>query len=273
MTHLFPDRSLVAGVALALGLSQLLAGKFRQLNEAISRIAAGHYDYQVDSSTIEEVRDLGNTLETMGTIAVDALIRSRNILKEGEQFRSEADLAATYKDRLWQPFDLQLGPVSVVARLFGRELGGEFLDVFSTETGHFALSGQVAADGTMTSVVTASAVLALIRRELTIHGPDKTLQRIGELFDILALDLLFWDQSPRLSRWSIRQGESGARQTDIELRDDVVLAVYHFDERATETVEALHATFPRLAPHALMQDLEHLIGPKAQGSLILIVRI
>jgi hypothetical protein len=259
------------GIAVVLLTSVLITREVRTLSETAGRIAGGALDVQARPSPIQEVADLGNTFNTMGAVLRDVLSKTRRSLIEGEQFRTDTELADTYATLFRPPLDVTTGGI----RFFGGAVGdrgiGAIWLVADPGDGPCAVIGHVAEIETIEASVAASSAIRFLQDLLPAHGIERSLGEAAALFtfsDLLCLQV-------RRGRGGVEAVETcrcsstdpdPARQTHASVLPH---AIHTLGSEVDPIVDRYLELFGALPVDELWRDLVAALPPDATGVLVI----
>jgi HAMP domain-containing protein len=259
------------GVLAALYISRLVTREVRDLQEAAMEVKEGNLERQIQSGSIQEVADLGNTFNTMSDVLKDTLLKTRRSLAEGEQFRTDDDLAQAYIELFWLPLQMTLGNVRVVAQQIGKLPVGNFYGAFEARGQNYALVGQVKETEALDTAITASAAFSLIRQELQKREPESVFETVKTLFDFERVECYCWDPAAATVEKGSLSGSGALLRETLPLPPGKTVAVHTFSEATRSLVERYLGFFEEsLSPEALLSDLVALLPAEEQGSLLLL---
>lgn len=260
------------GTLAALFISGVIARKIRELTEAARAVVEGDYNRRVDIETIQEVIDLGNTFNTMSSVLEEVLSRTKRELIDGEQFRTQADLAKAYNETLWKPREETFGDVEVAARLISGRPTGDFFGVFQVASGSiYATLGRVRAEEDLDSVTLASAAFSLIRQGLDKCEPKQVFRNVCELLDVETWQCICWNEGGSEVQWLGHNPDGDLPlQGTMSLQERTPLAFHTLGKVADEKIDSYVKLFGHLRPTELMEDLMVVLAEESEGGLIII---
>jgi HAMP domain-containing protein len=262
---------LLVGTVVALGVSGLVTHEVQDLTRAAVDVKLGNLDRSIQPGRIQEVGDLAGTFNTMSAVLKDVLSQTRRTLIEGEQFRTEEDLAEVYNELFWPPLSSCHDGVAAAARQIGKGAAGSFHALLTSPHGGCAVVGRVGGSSPVTAALEASAACLLLQQEVAATDADTALRRVKELFDVERLECLCWDRATMAGcRWSFSAAAGcGAREpVCFEPGRPLLLSTLRADVQ--ETVNRYASRFARLSPEELLADINAALPPGEEGSLMIL---
>jgi hypothetical protein len=269
---------LLLGLMVVTALSGLVTREIRGLTGAVREVQSGNMSPRLQPGRIQEVADLSNTFSTLTDVQQDVLTRTRRMLIEGEQFRTEADLACCYVEQCCTPLGLDLGGVRIAARHVSagspadRRASGSFYDAFRTPAGLCcALVGQVTLAGALQSAIEASAAGACLRRELSERPPQAALATALTRFSFDRLACLCWRPDHETADfWQYTAAGAPPERSAVPLRPQVARALHTFAPEPAALIQCYVEAFAALSPAELLEDLAAALPSGAAGSLLVL---
>ena len=263
------------GLVAALLISYIITYKISQLNKAALIVEAGHYDYQVNITMIQEMVDLSNTFNTMSSILGEVLARTKRTLIEGEQFRTDRDLANHFKQKFSQPIEGTFNNVSVAARVFTKNATGDFCGVLEVDKkGTYVVIGRITVkgDGEIDSVITASAAYNFIRQRLIYQEPRAVFEDAKDLFELKKFKCMFWDKSAAIIKVYDYRNFILSEES-FSLEDNRLLFFDTLSADNSKKVMFIVKNYIHHLPEDLMRDILNMIDDDGTGSLVLLSRV
>lgn len=171
----------IIGLIIAGIVSYLISREVRSLSATAALISSGNLDVQASPGHIQEIGDLGNTFNTMSDVLKDVLSRTKRSLIEGEQFRTHAELAASYAGMFRPPVSEEVGGLHVAVSTSGQDFG-LFWTAFETGGTVCIALGHLTAEDDVSTVIAASAATRYLKHRLTKDDAGDTISEIVDLF-------------------------------------------------------------------------------------------
>lgn len=275
---------LLLGLLVATALSGLVTREVEALTDTVVEVQGGNLDMESQSGHIQEVSDLANTFNTMTDVLRDVLSRTRRALIEGEQFRTDADLARVYLEQCCPPLRADLGGVRVAARRVGPGSAalaapagkdaaptGAFYTAFEAVPGEYcAAAGRVKASGKLESAIEASAVAAHLRRAVGEQAPEAALADLAEQFSLESLECLYWRTgADAADGWNLMASAPLTRRS-VPLHLHVAIVLHPFEGDTAALIDRYARAFAALPPEELLEDLAAALPTTASGSLMVV---
>lgn len=175
-------------------ISQIITRDVNGLSSAASNILKGNLesgvtddpggkitDIRITEGRLQEVADLSNTFNTMNDVLQDILSRSKRTMIEGEQFRSNAELANAYLERYRPPISVTLNGLRIAANAVGVSPGA-FWDVFEYDGSAYVILGQINGGDSLTSAVSAASVKEFLVNRIKSSGIDSAISDVNAIF-------------------------------------------------------------------------------------------
>lgn len=257
------------GILVASLLTRLITREVHALNLAAVEVTAGNLNRQIQAGRIQEIEDLGNTFNTMSDVLRDVLSKTRRALIEGEQFRTEANLAQAYREQFAPPLRASLGAARVAAEHFGARPTGSFYDAFSLPDGACALVGRVGEGASLDAVMTASAARSLLRQDLERLPPEEVFASAGALFPLDRLEIVVWKDGGPAKAWRLDPETGTARRRELPTEP---ILLHTFDAATGARIEQYARLFGHLSPEDLMTDIRIAVSADREGCLLILKR-
>lgn len=184
---------LVIGGVVALIVSSLLEGELRRLTRAAAGIDAGEY-VAPPAGRVAEVTDLANTFGVLAGSIAEVRARSHRAYAENDQFRTEEDLLALYRETFLPPQITERAGVRTCLAATA-DAAGVFFDAGPAGDQARLCFGRVAGPATIRTATLASAIgRELVDRLARGDGPAQALAGTAALFALESASVLTWHQ-------------------------------------------------------------------------------
>jgi len=271
---------IVVGLIITLLVSWLISREVRDLSRTAALISSGNLDVQASPGHIQEIGDLGNTFNTMSDVLKDVLSRTKRSLIEGEQFRTHAELAASYAGMFRPPISEDVGGMRVAVTAAGQDFG-LFWTAFETAGTICIALGHLRGDDDVDTVITASAATRYLKHRLTREEAGAT---IGEIVDLFKPDFFecYCLTGDAVDHWTLvpiddarKTGEG--HQTLNALRPAVqsypagsrtLWTIHRFSPNADALVEQYVRVFGHHGPDDLVHDIVAALPTGTEGALL-----
>jgi hypothetical protein len=266
--------ALGAGLSLLVGLFAMevivvpVVGGLRKLRESADRALEGETLAHSGTHHIQEIGDLAQTFDTVGTLLNEAVEKTKRTLVENEQLRTPADLASAFHTRFNRVFQAELGRVSASACLVGADPGGAFFGCHSDEGEIRAFVGVVAAPDELQQAIQASAARAYLVDALARLPVAEAFSAAASFFTISSWQCAAWPLKGRPVVWSGRSGVSGVAQA--EANPDAPLCIHTPRAAHQAMVDACLANFKTLPANELLANLVSLADIEVRGALLVL---
>jgi len=261
------------GVIASLFLSGMFTRKIRELGAAADEVSGGNLDLEIEVGTIQEVSDLSNTFNTMSSVLKNVLSKIRRALIEGEQFRTQADLARLYVEEFWKPLDMRCGNLLVAGRMLGHNSVGAVMSVVEIDNSCHAFVGFVRRGAEVVTATRASAVCSFVHQELGSRPVGDVLNEAVSIFDIESLHYLHCPaDATEMEFWSLESGSTCFRHRSEELSPGVPVCVHTFSAEIGDMIEDYLRKFSRLSPREIVEDLMLTLDQDVRGCFLVLKR-
>lgn len=260
---------ILCGVLAALFTSRVVTGGIHQLTGAARAAVAGDYGRRLELHTIQEMADLGHTFDTMTSVLQEIVSRTRRELIDGEQFRTQADLAVTYRGLFSPPLQEQHAGVSVATRLAAGRPTGDFCGTLVAAGRAHVVLGRVRAQADLAAVTLASAAHSLLRSQLAVSEPGRALAEVCDLFDVETCLCVCWREGDAAVQWWAHGSAAGGPVTEgstpLVAGESVIFQTLTAADGAAACSYA--ELFRHLPPAQLTEELMAVIGDVPHGAV------
>lgn len=255
----------VVGLLIAVLVSWLISREVGNLSQTAAVISGGNLNVQARPGLIVEIGDLGNTFNTMSDVLKDVLSRTRRSLIEGEQFRTHAELAASYAGMFRPPISEDIGAFRIVARSTGQDFG-LFWTAFESAGGSCLALGHLTAEDDVATVITASAATGYLQHRLTKADAAEAIKEVAELFKPDFFECLCFGGGT-VDHWSLQPGGPIVESYPVDAR--VVWILHRFEPDAGSLVDQYVRVFGQRAPDDLAHDILAALPAGSEGALVI----
>lgn len=261
------------GVIASLFLSGMFTRKIRELGAAADEVSGGNLDLEIKVGTIQEVSDLSNTFNTMSSVLKNVLSKIRRALIEGEQFRTENDLARVYVEEFWKPLDVVCGNVRVVGRMLGHNSVGAVMSVVEIDRACHAFVGFVRQEAQVVTATRASAVCSFLHQELGRRPVGDVLNEAVAIFNIESLNYLHCPaDATEVEFWSLQPDGSGFHHRSEPLSPGAPISIHTFPASIAATIDDYLHKFARLSAAELVDDIVLMLDHGVRGCFLILKR-
>lgn len=233
------------GTIVALLLASLISRELGRITRAAAGIEQGHY-VPPPPGLVAEVTDLSQTFGVLEGVTEEIRSKSHRAFAENEQFRTEEDLLATYREAFLAPLSLRGGDYAVTVAVTANAI-----DVFREATAD-AAGGRVSFGRIEGSVTLEAATIAsatgreledrLARGEI----PAAALTATAALFPLRTATVLTWRTGSRsIERADLAHGNVTTTTLPAPGIGELVV-VHNLSPAATEALEIYLARFSQM---------------------------
>jgi len=266
---------IVVGLIITIMVSFLISREVRSLSQTAALISGGNLDVQASPGHIQEIGDLGNTFNTMSDVLKDVLSRTKRSLIEGEQFRTHAELAASYAGMFRPSISEDVGGMRVAITAAGQDFG-LFWTAFETDGTVCIALGHLKGDDDVDTVIAASAATRYLKHRLSRQEAGAT---IGEIVDLFKPDFFecYCITAGTVDHWTLAPVDDGTPSTSNALRPAVqsypagsrtLWTIHRFSPNSDALVEQYVRVFGHHGPDDLVHDIVAALPTGTEGALL-----
>ncbi len=275
-TVIFATLTGILGVLIALFLSRVLTKKIKRLNEAAEKVIMGQYNQPIETGSIQEVSDLGNTFNTMSSILQEILSKTQNDLVVAEKFLTEKDLSFKFQELTLKPIDLSIGGVEVKLRFLGNDSSGDFWGHSKVGVKNFIILGRVASEETyFQTSLSASGAFSIFEKSLASGNslPD-AISKVHEIIDIDTLYCLCFEKEGKEAKMNSIRIENGGKISDknYSLSKNTIFPFHTLPAGMDSGVNVMVEAFSELSVSDAMSRIERNLDIKNNCGCLLLVK-
>jgi HAMP domain-containing protein len=265
------------GLALAIGLSGIITKRIHALNHAAEKLEQGHALTQPPAGRVQEINDLGNTFNTMGSVLNEVVAKTRRSVVEAEQFRTDEDLAHAFAETFMPDIAVQTDVWRGEAGLLSAQPGAHGFGVWPCADGatHLAVVFELDQDGGLAAAVNASAAASLLRDRLAREdNPVRVLENWCVAHRVTRLSAVLPDtENPRDEQRFTWDASARKLRKESQPQSAAAYVLLHtLTPESAQRVEAYLSAFSRSSIAGLLNELRAVLDQNKPGALIVLMR-
>lgn len=259
----------LVGVLAALFLTWRVSRPINELGRMARLAAEGDYDQRITVAGVQEVGDLANTLDTMTSILSDVLSRGRQLLVNGDPFRTSQGLTRAFRSLRGSPtHDRAPKSMHMCAPSVGVGHPGDFWGNAEGDEWGCAWVGRVEAEAPLDAALTASTLERIFDHLFQTLGPEAAAGRIAALFRPVTLQVAWWPRDRPSDLVVVSLGADGPIFRPSTGAHPTVL--HNFDQAGTDTLDQTLVLFDSVPFADLCEELPRSLHSVLCGRLLVI---
>lgn len=261
------------GLLLSILISSMITRRLSRLTHAVSRLEASGDAPEIGSGVVHEINDLSNTFETLKSVLGEVLSRTRRTLVESEQFRTDEDLAETFRSVCQQPAFRAIAGLDVVGSVVGGFQPDSAFGIWETPSGGCAFIATISEQGALEQSLVAAAAIAYLEQASGRGDLAPALESMADLFPLLRCDGAAWrDAELELVRWSFDRCEGRWNRGSLQLHAGDTMILHTMGAPVDRRLRSYVELFQDSEPGTLLLELPSVLEGQRAGVVLLLKR-
>lgn len=204
-----------------------LAREMDALGSAASRLTEGDKGLQLRPAGVYEIREMANTLNTLGSLLQDTLSRGRTLLLRQSSNHDPQAAARHYRNSRWEAHRAALPPaevagVRIVIQRLGTGEAGDFWGWVARESSAPApagvvWAGRLAGEPTLSLALLAEGIQKALLERLVAEDPLEVFAELRLHFSLESLDAAWWSSDDPSQIERVGWTADGAHGSDASI--------------------------------------------------------
>lgn len=270
--RLFVILSGCSGLILAWILSGLISRRLRELTQTAWHAADGHYDVRHEAEGIQEISELGNTFNTMTSVLGEVVSKSRRVIVEAEQFRTERDLEHAYASQFFALRSATLDRIEVSGSLLSAFSAGHFFGFWTSPQGYaVAITGHMDASAGLASAIKAAAAVAALEELTSIHAWSQAVTIWRGIFNVPEATAFVWEpDSEQMRRFVITGADRPLAEASVPRPQSAPLLLHSLSAKSATRLRTYMEMYSTQNPETLVAEMKRIASPDCPGAVLVL---